>query len=60
MAELQTFFAMGGYGRYVWSAYAITALVLVLNVYLSKREVTGLIQKARRLQKNAATRSNQS
>ena len=26
------FFAMGGYGLYVWGAYICTALVLVLNV----------------------------
>ena len=26
-----TFFAMGGYAQYVWSAYALAALVLVVN-----------------------------
>lgn len=26
------FLAMGGYGAYVWSAYALTALVLAGNV----------------------------
>jgi len=26
------FFAMGGYALYVWSVYAIAAVVLVLNV----------------------------
>jgi heme exporter protein D len=28
------FFAMGGYAVYVWSAYGVAALVLVLNFYL--------------------------
>jgi len=29
---LQTFFAMGGYAFYVWSAYGITFLVLLFNI----------------------------
>jgi heme exporter protein CcmD len=29
--DLQEFFRMGGYAGYVWSAYGLTALVLVLN-----------------------------
>lgn len=28
------FFDMGPYGAYIWSAYAIAAVVLVLNVVL--------------------------
>ena len=34
MAE---FLAMGGYGAYVWSSYAITALVLGINALLAGR-----------------------
>lgn len=30
------FFAMGGYGAYVWSAYGITAVVLALNVIVTQ------------------------
>lgn len=29
---LSEFIAMGGYGGYVWSAYAICAAVLVVNI----------------------------
>lgn len=29
---MSEFFAMGGYGLYVWSAYAVTAVVLIGNV----------------------------
>ena len=29
---MMEFFHMGGYGVYVWSAYGLSALVLVLNV----------------------------
>lgn len=28
------FFAMGGYGLYVWGSYALAAIVLVLNIWL--------------------------
>ena len=28
MSELRTFLAMGGYAAYVWSAYAVAAVVL--------------------------------
>ena len=32
--SLQAFFDMGGYAAYVWPAYGITFLVLLLNVLL--------------------------
>lgn len=32
MATIAKFFHMGGYAFYVWSAYALAAIVLVLNV----------------------------
>ena len=31
------FFAMGGYGLYVWGSYGIAALILMLNLYLPLR-----------------------
>jgi len=31
---LETFLAMGGYAFYVWSAYGITFLVLLVNIVL--------------------------
>lgn len=31
------FFAMGGYGAYVWGAYAIAAVVLLLNLFIPLR-----------------------
>jgi heme exporter protein D len=34
MAE---FFAMGGHGAYVWSAYGITLVVLVINGWMAVR-----------------------
>jgi len=29
---MSTFFAMNGYGFYIWSAYGVAALVLVLEI----------------------------
>lgn len=31
------FLAMGGYGLYVWGSYAVTAVVLILNVLAAHR-----------------------
>ena len=33
----QEFIHMGGYGAYVWSAYGLTALVLIWNVVTTLR-----------------------
>lgn len=38
------FFHMGGYAFFVWSAYAVTAVVLVLNVVLPLRERKRLLR----------------
>ena len=37
MPDLDAFLAMGGYGAYVWSAYAITGLILGFLVAASLR-----------------------
>ena len=34
---MSSFLAMGGYGAYVWSAYGITLLVLILNIWWARR-----------------------
>ena len=34
---MSEFLAMGGYGSYVWSAWGITLLVIVLNGWLARR-----------------------
>ena len=49
MTALATFLHMGGYAAYVWSAYAIAAVVLTLNVVLPRRtERAALARLARR------------
>jgi len=30
--QLHHFFAMGGYGSYVWSAYGVAAVILLANI----------------------------
>ena len=31
---MSTFFVMGGYGWYVWTAYGVTALVIVVEIVM--------------------------
>jgi heme exporter protein D len=33
------FFAMGGYAKYVWSSFGITAIVLMLNLLAARRQL---------------------
>jgi heme exporter protein CcmD len=54
--DLQTFFEMGGYARFVWPAYGIAALVLGLNVWFARRRFADARQRAmRRLAMNGTT-----
>lgn len=34
---MSDFLAMGGHGPYVWSAYAVTAVVVALNIWAARR-----------------------
>jgi len=34
MSDLSTFLEMGGYARYVWTAYGLTLLVLAANLMI--------------------------
>jgi heme exporter protein D len=38
----QDFFAMGGYGLYVWGSYAVTLLVLAAEVLLTRQRLARL------------------
>ena len=48
---LNDFFYMGGYGIYVWSAYAITAIVLIFNLILIKKKEKKILYNLRKLKK---------
>lgn len=45
---MSDFFTMGGYAGYVWSAYAITLVVIVLNVWSARRLTAQKLEQARR------------
>ncbi|MBM4207300.1 MAG: heme exporter protein CcmD [Gammaproteobacteria bacterium] len=49
----QEFFAMGGYGFYVWTAYGITFIVLVANV------VVPIVQRKQFLRQQALKQQRQ-
>ena len=43
------FFAMGGDGAYVWSAYGITLAVLIINVWLVRAKRRSALLRAQEL-----------
>ena len=44
---MKEFLAMGGYGVYVWSAYAIVAVVMYANVVAAKLRRKRVIREVR-------------
>jgi heme exporter protein D len=42
MAE---FFAMGGYAAFVWSAFGVTAVVIVVNIVSARRRMRSVWQQ---------------
>ena len=48
MDALTEFLHMGGYAFYVWTAYAITTVVLVLNVVVPIRHADAVKRRLRR------------
>jgi heme exporter protein CcmD len=46
--DLQNFLEMGGYAKFVWPAYGLTALVLVWNWWSARRSETEAQSAARR------------
>jgi heme exporter protein D len=48
MRSLADFFDMGGYAAYVWSSYALTFVVVVLNIVWARRLLVKSREEARR------------
>jgi heme exporter protein D len=46
----QAFWAMGGYGLYVWGSFGMTLLCIVAEIGLLRRHRTQVLQRLRRLQ----------
>jgi heme exporter protein D len=40
MDQLTSYFAMGGYGGFIWPAYALTAAILIGLLIASRRTLT--------------------
>lgn len=36
---MSEFLAMGGYAKYVWSSFGVTAIVLILNLLAARRQL---------------------
>ena len=49
---MSDFLAMGGYAKYVWSAYSISLVVLTLTVFLTKRTLANTRQRILRRQQS--------
>lgn len=52
--SISDFFAMGGYGFYVWLAYGITFLAVGLLIWQSKWEIRQTLQQVKKEQARAA------
>ena len=46
--SLSEFFAMGGYGAYIWSCYGLTAVVLIFMAWRARSELRTEITHAKR------------
>lgn len=45
---MSEFFAMGGYAAFLWPAYAITLLAIIVNVVNARRALQQAREQARR------------
>ena len=51
---MSEFFAMNGYGFYVWSAYGVAALALVIEVRVLRSRRRAVLEEARLVQPESA------
>ena len=45
---MSEFFSMGGYAVWVWPSYAVTFLVLLLNIYWARSALRSAREEAKR------------
>jgi heme exporter protein CcmD len=45
---MSEFFAMSGYGQYLWPSFAVVIGIVVLNVVLARRALSAAMAAARR------------
>lgn len=46
---MSEFFYMGGYGVYVWSAYGLSLIVLMLNVIAARKRILNVKREIKRM-----------
>ena len=56
MERIVTFFEMGGYGAFVWPAYALTAVIMVTLAVSSLRRLRSEQRELRELEATAPQR----
>lgn len=49
-ASWSDFWAMGGYGLYVWGSYSVTAACILIEVILLKRAASDTRRRLKRMQ----------
>jgi len=50
MSSWHEFLTMGGYGAYVWPAYSVVLVVMIVNAILPSRRQRTLLNQLRRQQ----------
>lgn len=50
-ASWDQFWAMGGYGLYVWGSYAVTLLLIAAEIFFLRRGRKDTLKRLRRMQK---------
>lgn len=55
MERITEFFAMGGYGLYVWGSFGVTALFMVAEPILLRQRQRRIVEQIRRRQRLAAS-----
>lgn len=48
--SISEFFAMGGYGFYVWLSYGVTFLAVAILIWQSKQEIKNTLKLAKKEQ----------
>jgi len=45
--SIEAFFAMGGYGRYVWGSYAVTLALIALEIVMLRVRRKNILKELR-------------
>ena len=56
MEQIESFFAMGGYGAYVWPAYGLTAAVMIAFLVTTLRALRSRRKSLERLEAKTGPR----